>query len=78
MTLTLHGSVAELVRNQTLEENYQSPEALVREALETLMRQRIDAGIIRGLADVEAGRCRELTDDNINEIAESIVSKSLQ
>nr|VFK06867.1 MAG: hypothetical protein BECKLPF1236A_GA0070988_100052 [Candidatus Kentron sp. LPFa]VFK36745.1 MAG: hypothetical protein BECKLPF1236C_GA0070990_106871 [Candidatus Kentron sp. LPFa] len=78
MPLTLHGSVAELVRNQTLKGNYQSPEDLVREALEALMRQRVDAGIARGLADVEAGRYRKLTKDNVKEIARSIVHRSLQ
>nr|VFK40915.1 MAG: hypothetical protein BECKSD772F_GA0070984_10781 [Candidatus Kentron sp. SD]VFK49426.1 MAG: hypothetical protein BECKSD772E_GA0070983_11791 [Candidatus Kentron sp. SD]VFK80128.1 MAG: hypothetical protein BECKSD772D_GA0070982_10871 [Candidatus Kentron sp. SD] len=70
MTLTPHGSVAELARNQTFDGNYPSPEDLIREALDVLMRQRIDAEIARGLADVEAGRYIKLTDDNMDEIAE--------
>nr|VFJ59201.1 MAG: hypothetical protein BECKFW1821A_GA0114235_10894 [Candidatus Kentron sp. FW]VFJ62364.1 MAG: hypothetical protein BECKFW1821B_GA0114236_10737 [Candidatus Kentron sp. FW] len=78
MTLTLHGPVAKLVQTQTVAWNYSSPENLIHEALGVLMKQKIDAGIARGLADAKAGRCRELTDDNLEKIAESIVSQSLQ
>jgi len=36
MTITIHGSVAEMVKNQMVVGSYQSPEDLVYEALEVL------------------------------------------
>jgi len=45
---------------------------------ETRMKMQIDSAIAEGLADMEAGRCRELTDGNIDEISESIVLQSMQ
>nr|VFJ68093.1 MAG: hypothetical protein BECKDK2373B_GA0170837_12065 [Candidatus Kentron sp. DK] len=77
MTLTLHGPVAERIQGQVSEGNYQSPEDLIEEALEALVRQRVNAGIVQGLADVTAGRCRRLTKENVGEIARSIVRESL-
>nr|VFJ88860.1 MAG: hypothetical protein BECKH772A_GA0070896_1001122 [Candidatus Kentron sp. H]VFJ90415.1 MAG: hypothetical protein BECKH772B_GA0070898_1000924 [Candidatus Kentron sp. H]VFJ97061.1 MAG: hypothetical protein BECKH772C_GA0070978_1001022 [Candidatus Kentron sp. H] len=57
---------------------YRSPEDLVHEALEALAKKKPDSDIAEGLADIEAGRYKKLTDDNMEAIAKSIVAKSLQ
>lgn len=78
MAVVLNGTVAELVENQTAIGNYQSPEDLIYEALDALRRKKIDTGIAKGLADVEAGNYQELTQDNAGDIARSIVANSLK
>ena len=78
MTVVLNGTVAELVENQTSIGNYQSPEDLIYEALEALEKRKIDTGIAKGLANIEAGNYKELTQDNIGSVAKSIVAQSLK
>jgi len=68
MSITLHGSVAKIVEDQMAIGNYQSPEDLVYEAINVLVRQKINEGIQEGIADIDAGRCMELTPDNIEEV----------
>ena len=75
MTITIHGSVAEMVKDQMVIGSYQSPEDLVYEALEALVRNKIDAGINEGIADVEAGYCMELRQDSIKEVLSKPISE---
>ncbi len=56
MAITLHGSVAEIVEDQVSVGGYDSPEDFVYEAIESLMKQKINAGIKEGLDDLETGR----------------------
>ena len=75
MEITLHGSVAEMLNNQVTAGNYQSPEDLVYEALEALVKQKIDQGINEGLADMEAGRVMEINADNLQAVLSKPVSE---
>ena len=67
MNVTLHGNVAELVNKQTELGHYESPEDLVYEAMQALVREKIDQGIERGIQDVKEGRVTEVNRDNIKE-----------
>lgn len=73
MEITLHGSVADMLNSQVVAGNYQSPEDLVYEALEALVKQKIDEGINDGLADMEAGHTMEINANNLK----SVLSKPL-
>ncbi len=75
MTITLHGSVAEIIQNQVSVGGYQSPEDLVYEALEALMKSKIDEGINEGIADIEEGRYMELTPDNLKAVLSKPISQ---
>ena len=75
MEITLHGSVADMLNNQVTAGNYQSPEDLVYEALEALVKQKIDEGINEGLADMEAGRVMEVNADNLQAVLSKPVSE---
>ena len=75
MTITLHGSVAEMVQEQISTGSYQSAEDLVYEALEALVRHKIDEGNNEGIADIEAGRSMELRHDNIAEVLAKPISQ---
>ncbi|SMN01426.1 hypothetical protein SPONN_2492 [uncultured Candidatus Thioglobus sp.] len=75
MTITLHGSVAEMVQEQISTGSYQSAEDLVYEALEALVKHKIDEGINEGIADIETGRCMELRHDNIEEVLSKPISQ---
>lgn len=75
MEITLHGSVADMLNNQVTAGNYQSPEDLVYEALEALVKQKIDQGINEGLADMEAGRVMEINADNLQAVLSRPVSE---
>jgi Arc/MetJ-type ribon-helix-helix transcriptional regulator len=68
MTITLHGSVAEMVQKQVSIGSYQSAEDLVYEALELLIKHKIDKGVNEGIADIKAGHSMELRIDNIEEV----------
>ncbi|PCK07113.1 MAG: hypothetical protein COA42_15880 [Alteromonadaceae bacterium] len=75
MSITLNGSVADIVSDQMKAGNYQSPEDLIYEAIEALVKQKIETGISEGLADAEAGRCMELNADTLNEVLSKPLSK---
>ena len=75
MTITIHGSVAEMVKNQMVVGSYQSAEDLVYEALEVFVKNKIDMGINEGIADIEAGHCMELRSDNIKEVLSKPISE---
>lgn len=75
MSITIHGSVAEMVQNQMAVGRYQSPEDLVFEALEALVKNKINEGINEGIVDIEAGRCMELRPDNIKEVLSKPISE---
>ena len=75
MTITLHGSVAEIVQNQMSVGDYQSPEDLVYEALEALIKSKIDEGINEGIADIEEGRYMEITTDNLKAVLSKPISQ---
>ena len=75
MAVTLHGSVADIVQKEVSSGKYQSPEDLVFEALEALVKHKTDEGINEGLADIEAGRCMDLTPDNIDEVLNKPLSQ---
>ena len=75
MEVTLHGSVADMLNNQVTAGNYQSPEDLVYEALEALVKQKIDQGINEGLADMEAGRVMDINADNLQAVLSKPVSE---
>jgi predicted transcriptional regulator len=76
--IILNGALADMVHQQTELGGYPSPEALLHEAVECLVQQKIDKGIQRGLDDIQAGRFKTLNLDTIDDIAQSIVEKSLQ
>lgn len=78
MDIIIQGTVAEMIQQQMNSGGYQSPEAVVYEALEALIKQKVQEGIRSGLKDVEKGRFTELRSDNIEEITETIVDQSLQ
>lgn len=78
MEIVIQGTLAEMIRQQVDSGDYQSPEALVYEALKALAKQKVQERIRSGLADVENGRFTELRSDNIEEITETIVDQSLQ
>lgn len=78
MDIVIHGTVAEMLHHQMKEGNYQSPEDVVYEALEALIKQKVSQGIEAGLADIEAGRYVELHPDNLDEVTDSIIAKSRQ
>lgn len=67
MNVTLHGNVAEFVKVGTERGEYDSPEDLVYEALQALVREKIDQGIEDGLRDIEQGKVTEVNKDNLNE-----------
>jgi len=75
MEITLHGSVADMLNNQVTAGKYQSPEDLVYEALEALVKQKIDEGINEGLADMEAGRVIEINAGNLQSVLSKPVSE---
>ena len=75
MAITLHGSVAEMIQSQVSTGAYQSPEDLVFEALEALVKSKIDEGISEGIADIEAGRTMPLSRDNMNEVLSKPLSQ---
>lgn len=75
MDITLHGSVAEMIRNQVSTGAYQSPEDFVFEALQALAKSRIDEGISEGIADIKAGRSMALSHDNIDEVLSKPISQ---
>jgi len=77
MDITLLGNVAEIVQEQMIIGNYQSAEDVVYEAIELLIKQKVNNSIQRGLNDIETGNFQTLT-GNIDEIADSIVKKALQ
>ena len=64
-----------MLNNQVTAGNYQSPEDLVYEALEALVKQKIDQGINEGLADMEAGRVMEINADNLQAVLSKPVSE---
>ncbi len=67
-TVTLNGAIADVVDQEIKTGGYQSAEDFVYEAVEALTRQKVEAGINRGLEDVKAGRCTEITPDNFDSI----------
>jgi Arc/MetJ-type ribon-helix-helix transcriptional regulator len=75
MTITLHGDVAEMVQKQVSIGSYQSAEDLVCEALELLIKHKIDVGINEGMADIKAGRSMKLRIDNIEEVLSKPISQ---
>jgi Arc/MetJ-type ribon-helix-helix transcriptional regulator len=75
MTITLHGDVAEMVQKQVSIGSYQSAEDLVCEALELLIKHKIDASINEGMADIKAGRSMKLRIDNIEEVLSKPISQ---
>ncbi len=77
MDITLHGNVAEIVQEQMIIGNYQSAEDVVYEAIELLIKQKVNNSIQRGLNDIETGNFKTLT-GNIDKISDSIVKKALQ
>jgi len=77
MDITLHGNVAEIVQEQMIKGGYQSPDDVVFEAIELLIKQKTNDAIQRGLNDIEKGNFQTLT-GNIDKVADSIVKKALQ
>ena len=77
MDITIHGNTAELVQEQMIKGGYQSPDDVVYEAVELLIKQKINNSIQRGLNDVDKGNFQTLT-GNVDKIADSIVKKALQ
>lgn len=77
MDITIHGNTAELVQEQMIKGGYQSPDDIVYEAVELLIKQKINDSIQRGLNDVKTGDFQTLT-GNIGNIADSVVNKALQ
>lgn len=75
MEITLHGSVADMLNNQVTAGNYQSPEDLVYEALEALVKQKIDEGINEGLADMEAGKVMKISSDSLQAVLSKPISE---
>jgi len=75
MTITIHGSVAEMVKTQMVAGSYKSAEDLVYEALGVLVINKIEIGINEGIADIEAGHCMELRPDNIKEVLSKPISE---
>lgn len=75
MEITLHGSVADMLNHQVVAGNYQSPEDLVYEALEALVKQKIDEGINQGLADMETGRVMKINTDNVQAVLSKPISE---
>nr|VFK52414.1 MAG: hypothetical protein BECKTUN1418F_GA0071002_100822 [Candidatus Kentron sp. TUN]VFK52931.1 MAG: hypothetical protein BECKTUN1418E_GA0071001_101122 [Candidatus Kentron sp. TUN]VFK57584.1 MAG: hypothetical protein BECKTUN1418D_GA0071000_106516 [Candidatus Kentron sp. TUN] len=70
MTITFHSPMNDLVKNRTSQREHKSQK--------TLSKKDLDIKLAEGLADVKAGRYRELTSDTIGTVAKSIVKKSLQ
>ena len=68
MSITIHGAAAEMLQNEMSSGGYQSPEDVVYDALEALIKQKVSDNIDQGLADVEAGRVMEVTPDNIDAV----------
>jgi len=68
MDVTIHGTAAEMIQNQMHSGDYQSPEDVVYDALEALIKQKVSDNIDEGLADIEAGRSMEITPDNIKSV----------
>ncbi|PCK09256.1 MAG: hypothetical protein COA42_05215 [Alteromonadaceae bacterium] len=75
MSITLNGSVADIISDQMKAGNYQSPEDLIYEAIEALVKQKIESGINDGLADLESGCCMELRTDTIGEVLSKPLSE---
>lgn len=78
MTITLNGTIADIVQKETKLRGYQSAEDLVYEAVELLVKKRIDDGIKRGLADVSAGRLEDITEDGGDSLIDSLFAKRTQ
>jgi len=78
MDITIHGNTAEIVQEQMIKGGYQSPDDVVYEAVELLIKQKINNNIQRGLSDIEAGDYQVLTKDNMADIAQSIVNQARQ
>lgn len=68
MNITLHGNVAELVSEQARLGGYASNEDLVYEALQALVREKIEQGIDEGLRDVQEGRVMEINKHNLQSV----------
>jgi hypothetical protein len=73
MDITLHGNVAELVNEQIKLGGYESPEDLVFDALQALVRVKIDQGIEEGLEDVRHGRVTRVDSENLTEFITNAV-----
>lgn len=73
MDITIHGTAAEMIQNEMFSGGYQSPEDVVYDALEALVKQKVSDNIDEGLADIEAGRAMEITPDTI----QSVLAKPL-
>ena len=78
MTITLNGPIADIVQEEAKLRGYDSAEDLVYEAVELLVKKRIDDGIDRGLSDVSAGRFEEITADGGDSLIDSLVSTRVQ
>ncbi len=78
MTITLNGPIADLVQEETKLRGYDSAEDLVYEAVELLVKKRIDDGIERGLSDVQAGRFEDISHDGGDSLIDSLFSKRIQ
>lgn len=65
MDITIHGNTAEIVQEQMIKGGYQSPDDVVYEAIELLIKQKINNSIQCGLNDIETGDYQELTKDNM-------------
>ena len=78
MTITLNGSIADIVQEETKLRGYDSAEDLVYEAVALLVKKRIDDGIERGLSDVSAGRFEEVTEDGGDSLIDSLVFTRVQ
>jgi len=74
MDITLHGNVAKIVQEQMIKGGYQSPDDVVYEAIELLIKQKINNSIQRGLNDIETGNFQTLS-GNIDKVADSIIKK---
>ena len=75
MVITRYGSVAEMIQSQVSTGADQSPEDLVFEDLEALVKSKIDEGVSEGIADIEAGRSMPLSHDNMNEVLSKPLSQ---
>ena len=68
MDIIIHGTAAEMIQNEMSLGGYKSPEDVVYEAFEALVKQKISDSIDEGLADIEAGRAMEITPDSIKSV----------
>jgi len=65
------------IKNEMVKSYYQSADDVVYEAVELLIKQKINDSIQRGLNDVETGNFQTLT-GNIDKITDSIVNQALK